>query len=86
MISIESALDLELAAVQQQLPQARAWIDGAIIAAEKDGLSQEAITATLLIEALGREWTRHGSLKLAMILSNLSAKFAATAVATDSIN
>lgn len=86
MIGIEQALDLEKASVQQQLPAAREWINRAISDAAGDGLSPETITATLFIEALGRQWAQHGSLGLAMMLNNLSARFAATAAASETIN
>jgi hypothetical protein len=75
-----------MASVQQQLPEARQWITGAINEAAAAGLSPETITATLFIEALGRQWTQHGSLGLAVMLSNLSAKFAATVAAPETIN
>ena len=86
MIDIEQALDLEKASVQQQLPAAREWIDRAISDAASDGLLPETITATLFIEALGRQWTQHGSLGLAMMLNNLSARFVATAAESETIN
>ncbi len=86
MVSIEQALDIEMASVQQQLPAAREWMNQAISDAAGAGLLPETITATLFIEALGRQWTQHGSLGLAMMLNNLSAKFAATAAGPDTIN
>jgi hypothetical protein len=46
----------------------------------------ETITATVFIEALGRQWTQHGSLGLAMVLKNLSARFVATAAESETIN
>ena len=43
MISIEQALDIEMASVQQQLPAAREWMNQAISDAAGAGLLPETI-------------------------------------------
>ena len=86
MINANDVLEVEQAAVESQVPQAKEWISSAIREASASGLSQETIVATLFIEALGRMGTRQGPLALAVILGNLAAKFAGGSGISHTIN